>query len=189
MSLLLGLVSCGAEPKWSEQSEIDRVVTRAPGPATLSLVTVINNKSGAGAHSALVINASQRVVWDPAGTWWNPNAPERNDLHFGITDKMLGIYIDYHTRESFDTVVQKLEVSAEVAARAFALASAYGAVPKTQCAVSTGRILRQLPDFAEIPAGYSPKRLMQAFGALPNVETRRFEDIDADDNSGLLPQN
>ncbi|MEM7473287.1 MAG: hypothetical protein AAF340_18210 [Pseudomonadota bacterium] len=188
LALLAVLSACGAEPIWSEQHQIDRVATRAPGPATLTLITVLNNRSGAGAHSALVINGPQRVVWDPAGTWWNPNAPERNDLHFGISDKMLATYVDYHTRESFDTVTQKVVVSDALAARAYALAKGYGAVPKTQCAISTGKILRQLPGFEAMPVGYAPKRLMQAFGALPNVETRRFEDGDADDNSGLLPQ-
>lgn len=182
-----GLAGCGAEPIWSEQPEINRVATRAPGPAAITLITVLNNKSGAGAHSALVINGPQRVIWDPAGTWWNPDAPERNDLHFGITDAMLATYLDYHTRASFDTVVQKIEVSDALAARAYALASGYGAVPKTQCAVSTGRILRELPGFEQMPVGISPKRLMQAFGDLNGVSRQRLSDDDADDNSGLLP--
>lgn len=35
----------------------------------ISLYTMVNNESGAGAHSALVINASQRVIFDPTGTF------------------------------------------------------------------------------------------------------------------------
>ena len=34
-------------------------------PPRIFLYTLVNNDSGAGAHSVLVINASQRVIFDP----------------------------------------------------------------------------------------------------------------------------
>lgn len=187
MALLLGLAACGAEPIWSEQHEIDRVAFRAAGPAKLTLVTVINNRSGAGGHTGLLINGPQRVMWDPAGTWWNPNAPERNDLHYGMTDRMVDIYVDYHTRETYHTVLQDITVSPEVAAQAMQLAATYGAAGKTQCSYSTSQILSQLQGFESIPVGYFPTKTMAAFGKLPGVSTRKVFDDDADDNSGLLP--
>lgn len=191
--VVLGLVAvatlsaCGAEPVWAPQHEIDRTAYRAPGGAKLTLITVLNKRSGAGAHTALLINANQRVVWDPAGTWWNPDAPERNDLHFGLTDQMVDIYLDYHTRETFDTVLQEIEVSPEVAQQALQLAANYGAVPKAQCSVSTTRILQKLPGFETIPVGYYPAKTMAAFADLPGVVTRRISDDDPDDNSYKLP--
>ena len=187
LALLTGLAACGAEPIWSEQHEIDRVAYRAPGPATLTLLTVINNRSGAGGHTGLLINGSQRVVWDPAGTWWSPNAPERNDLHYGMTDRMVDVYVDYHTRETYHTVIQEIEVSPEVAQKALQLAANYGAVPKTQCSLSTTRILSQLPGFESIPVGYYPTKTMDAFAKLPGVKTRKVYDDDPDDNSSKLP--
>ena len=182
------LTACGAEPIWSEQHEIDRVAYRDAGPTKLTLITVINNRSGAGGHTGLLINGSQRVVWDPAGTWWNPNAPERNDLHYGLTDRMVDIYIDYHTRETYHTVLQEITVSPEVAQKALQLAANYGAVGKSQCSVSTTQILRQLPGFESIPVTYFPKKTMDAFAKLPGVTTRTIYDDDPDDNSGKLPQ-
>ena len=187
LALLAGLAACGAEPIWSEQHEIDRVAFRAPGPAKLTLITVINNRSGAGGHTALLINGPQRVVWDPAGTWWSPNAPERNDLHYGMTDRMVDVYVDYHTRETYRTVLQEITVSPEVAAKAMQLAANYGAVPKTQCSVSTTNILRQLPGFESIPVSYFPTKTMDAFAQLPGVSTRTVRDDDPDDNSAKLP--
>ena len=184
---LAGLAACGAEPIWSEQHEIDRVAFRAPGPAKLTLITVINNRSGSGAHTGLLINGTQRVIWDPAGTWWNPNAPERNDLHYGLTDRMVDIYVDYHTRETFHTVLQEITVSPEVAQKAIQLAANYGAVSKAQCSFSTTNILRQLPGFESIPVSYFPKKTMDAFAKLPGGTTRKVFDDDPDDNSAKLP--
>lgn len=185
--LLLGLAACGAEPIWSEQHEIDRVAYRAPGPAKLTLITVINNRSGAGGHTGLLINGSQRVVWDPAGTWWSPNAPERNDLHYGMTDRMVQVYVDYHTRETYHTVLQEVTVAPEVAQMATRLAANYGAAGKAQCSYSTSQILSQLPGFESIPVSYFPTKTMAAFAKLPGVKTRKVYDDDPDDNSGLLP--
>ena len=186
--LVASLAACGAEPIWSEQHEIDAVAYRAPGPAKLTLITVVNNRSGGGAHTGLLINASQRVVWDPAGTWWSPNAPERNDLHYGMTDRMVDVYVDYHTRETFHTVLQEITVSPEVAEMAFRLAAETGAVPKAMCAISTANILKQLPGFENFPVSYFPNSAMEAFAKLPGVVTRKVYDDDPDDNSGLLPQ-
>lgn len=185
--LLAGLAACGAEPIWSEQHEIDRVAYRAPGPAKLTLVTVINTRSGSGGHTGLLINGSQRVVWDPAGTWWNPNAPERNDLHYGMTDRLVGVYVDYHTRATYHTVLQEVVVSPEVAQKAIQLASNFGAVPKANCSLSTSKILSQLPGFETIPVGYFPTKTMEAFAKIPGVKTRTVYDDDPDDNSAKLP--
>lgn len=185
--LLTGLGACGAEPIWSEQHEIDRVAYRAPGPATLTLITVINNRSGAGGHTGLLINGPQRVVWDPAGSWWSPNAPERNDLHYGMTDRMVDVYVDYHTRETYHTVLQEITVSPAVARMAIQLAANTGAVPKAQCGVSTSRILSQLPGFESISVGYFPTKIMDDFAKLPGVKTRKVYDDDPDDNSRKLP--
>jgi len=187
LAMLASLAACGAEPTWSEQHEIDRVAFRAPGPATLTLITVINNRSGAGGHTGLLINGTQRVVWDPAGSWWSPNAPERNDLHYGMTDRMVDVYVDYHTRETYHTVLQEITVPAEVAQKAIMLAANTGAVPKAQCGLSTSRILSQLPGFESIPVGYYPAKIMAAFAKLPGVKTRKVYDDDPDDNTDKLP--
>jgi predicted small lipoprotein YifL len=187
LGLAATLAGCGAEPIWAPDDQVNAAVYRDAGPASLTLITVINNRSGAGGHTGLLINGAQRVVWDPAGTWWNPRAPERNDLHYGMTDRMVDIYVDYHTRETYHTVLQEIEVSPEVAQKALSLAANYGAVPKAYCGLSTSQILQQLPGFESIPTGYLPTKLMDAFAKLPGVVTRKDYDDDPDDNSDKLP--
>ena len=184
--LLFGLTACGAEPIWAPDEQVQSAIYRHPGPKSLSLITVINNRSGAGGHTALVINGSQRVIWDPAGTWWNPKAPERNDLHYGATDRMIQTYIDYHTRETYHTVVHEIDVSAEVAEKALQLAASKGPIPKSACSISTSEILSQLPGFQSVPKSYFPKKIMDAFSALPGVTSEKFFDDDPDDNSDKL---
>lgn len=181
------LAACGAESVWAPEEEIRAKAYSDNGPATLTLITVINNRSGAGAHSGLLINGSQRVIWDPAGTWWNPKAPERNDLHYGMTDRMVDVYIDYHTRETYRTVLQEIQVSPEVAELAIKEAAAYGAVPKAYCSLSTTTILSRLPGFESMKTTFFPVKVMEAFAKLPGVKTRTVYDDDPDDNTAKLP--
>lgn len=182
------LAGCTAEPIWAPDADVVAKRYVHGGPATLTLITVINNRSGSGGHTGLMINADERVIWDPAGTWWSPNSPERNDLHYGITDRLVDVYIDYHTRETYHTVTQEIAVSPQVAAMAKKLAAEYGAVPKAACSLSTSQILSQLPGFEFVGTSYFPNKIMDKFAKLPGVKTQKFYDDDPDDNSGKLPQ-
>ena len=153
---------------------------------TGTLFTVINNRSGSGAHSGLMINGTERIMFDPAGTWNHPRIPERNDVHYGITPRMVDFYIDYHARETFRVVEQTVIVTPEVAEMVAAKAKAYGAVPKAQCARSVTSILSGVPGFESITSTWFPKKLMQDFATLPGVTERIIRDEDADKNHGVL---
>ena len=77
----VALAGCGTalrEDVFAPQSELDRVRYTHPGPSSLTLFTMKNTGSNNGAHSGLMINASERVLWDPAGTFGHPLIPERN---------------------------------------------------------------------------------------------------------------
>ena len=115
MAFTLAACVGGAEPKWAPDDQVAAARFVAGPPTSITLYTVINNRSQAGAHSGLMINASERILFDPAGTWQHPRIPERNDVHFGITDKMVLFYIDYHARETFRVIEQTLPVTPEVA--------------------------------------------------------------------------
>ena len=134
-----GLVACGAEPIWAPDETVAAARYEHSGPTSVTLYTVLSTRSGAGAHVGLLINGSERVLFDPAGTWRHPRLPERNDVHFGITPKMVDFYIDYHARETYDVVEQTIEVSPEVAAMIMQRAMAYGAVPKANCTIALSR--------------------------------------------------
>ncbi|MBK5934506.1 hypothetical protein C8N32_104188 [Rhodovulum imhoffii] len=180
------LVACGAEPVWAPDEAVKVARYRHDGPPEITLYTMISNRTGGGGHSALMVSASERVVFDPAGTWYHRNAPERNDVHHGMKPIFVKFYEDYHARETFHVVKQTRRVTPQVAERALALVRGYGAVPKMMCAQSTSAILRQLPGFESIPVTWYPERVMQAYGQLPGVETVEIFDDDPDDNATKL---
>lgn len=182
----LVLAACGAEPKWAPQEQVDAARFVSEEPTSITLYTVVNKRTGSGAHSAILVNASERVIFDPAGTWYHPKLPERNDVHFGMTDKAIAFYLDYHTRVTYDTIEQKLFVSPEVAELILERVKAYGAVAKAMCTQANSSILRGVPGFESLPQTFYPKKLADAFGRMPGVTTRVITDEDADDNTGVL---
>ncbi len=183
---LLGLAACGAEPTWAPEEQVQAARFVAEGPTYITLYTVVNKGNGSGAHSAILVNGSERVMFDPAGTWTHPKLPERNDVHFGMTDKALAFYIDYHARRTYDVVEQKIYVSPEVAELVLRRVKEYGAVPKSMCTAATSSILRGVPGFESLPSTWYPKKLSDAFTTLPGVATRLITDDDDDSNHGVL---
>lgn len=183
---LLGLAACGAEPKWAPQEQVDAVRYVEGPPTYITLYTVVNKATGSGAHSAILVNASERVIFDPAGTWYHPKLPERNDVTFGMNDKALAFYIDYHTRITYDTIEQKIYVSPEVAEQVLERVKAYGAVAKGFCTIATSGVLRGVPGFENLPSTFFPRQLSKAFGKLPGVTTKVIVDDDSDNNYGVL---
>jgi hypothetical protein len=183
---VLTLAACGAEPKWASDEAVARARYVHGDPPSVTLYTVVSTKDGAGAHTGLLINGAERIMFDPAGTWYHPALPERNDVHFGITPKMLNFYIDYHARETYDVIEQTIVVSPGTAELVAQRAKAYGAVPKAMCANSVSSILRGVPGFESLPQTYFPNKLSEAFAKLPGVTTRKITDDDADNNHGVL---
>lgn len=187
IALPLLLAACGAESVWAPDEAVAAAAYRPAGEApSITLYTAINNRSEEGGHSSLMINASQRVVFDPAGTWWHRTVPERNDVLYGMTPQMERFYLDYHARVTYRVVEQKIIVSPEVAEMALQLVEANGAVPKAMCANSVSGILSQLPGFESISRTYYPRKISNQFTQLPGVQTRTYFDDDADDNSARL---
>jgi len=183
---LVSLAGCVGDPVWAPEVDVQRALYYVEGPSKLTLFTVQSTRNGNGAHTGLMVSDTHRALFDPAGTFYFPGAPERNDVHFGMSDRVVAVYIDYHARETYDVVIQEVEVSADVARQAMAAIQAYGAVPKAQCGLSTSRILSQIPGFESIPVTWSPNRVSEAFAQLPGATYRRVTDDDADTNHGVL---
>lgn len=180
------LSGCAGESVWAPEEDVQRVAYRHDGPPRLSLYTMLNNSTGAGAHTALMVNGSQRVIFDPAGTFNQSRVvPERNDVLFGITPQVEDVYTRYHARETFRVKVQKLDVSPEVARQAEIAIMNYGAVPQAMCANSTSDILADIFP-GQIRQTWSPRKLADQFAQLPDVNERVLREYDSDDNSKVL---
>ena len=171
---LLVLAGCSADHKWASDEEVARAAYSPGPPASLTVITSINTRSGEGAHSALLINGSQRVLYDPAGSWELPQgfAPERNDLHYGMTQPVLDSYLTFQSSTVFQVVAQTIEVPKSVADQAMAAAIKEGAANKAFCTNSVSTVLGQLPGFESIKTVYFPKQLMREIAKLPGVTER-----------------
>jgi len=190
MIAFLGLAACSADPVWAPDEDVERARYSTSGPPTLTLFTVVNVDSGNGGHSALLISApSERVLFDPSGSFTHPRLPERNDVIHGMTDNAVDFYIDYHSRKSWRVVRQDLAVSAGVAEMALRLAKDYGAVPNAFCANSITGILRKLPGFGTVKTTMFPEHLMANFAKFEGVVTQEYHDDDPDNNGYILARN
>ena len=177
----LALAACGATPHWSTSDFIKRVAYRDPGPAYLTLFTMKNVETDNGAHTGLMINASQRVIFDAAGTFGHESIPERNDVHYGITPQVAEFYVSYHARSTYYLLIQKKIVPDAVAERAKVLVEENGAVPKSFCTNHTSRAIAQLPGFEAVRTSFFPDTLARQFGALPGVKTSVHRENDSAD--------
>ena len=184
---VLMLAGCAAESVWAPDEMVERLTYRHEGPPRITLFTMINNNSGAGAHTSLMVNGSQRVIFDPAGSFKHPTVPERNDVIFGVTPGLADGYTRYHARETFHVRVQTLDVSPEVAEGILRAVMSYGAVPSAQCALSTSTILAEFFP-GQIKRGWYPKKLSEDFERISGVRRRTLREYDSDDNSRVLEE-
>ncbi|MDF1620853.1 hypothetical protein [Pseudothioclava nitratireducens] len=183
----LFLAGCeGGKYVWASDEELQRAAFSTSEPPSVTLYTVVSRRTGNGGHSGLMINGTQRVMFDPSGTWYHPFVPERNDVHYGITERFRKFYIDYHARETFDVIEQTVPVSMQTAELLRAKVQAYGPVGQMYCANSVSDILSDTPGFSPIKRTFFPMKLSEAFGQLPGASFKRYEDGDPDNNHGVL---
>lgn len=177
---LMSLVACTADHKWASDAEVSRARYVDPNPASITLFTSINTRTTSGVHSALLINGTERVLYDPAGSWEQPAAPEREDMHYGMTPQMLANYADFQGTAPFELIEQTIFVTPEVAEMVRQNAIAHGSANKAACSNAIGQILRPVPGFESLPPTLFPKKMSVAFGQLPGVQTRTLTNLDGD---------
>lgn len=187
LTLLLGLAACAGEPVWAPDEAVAKARYSSSNPPTLTLFTVINVNSGNGGHAALMVDApSERVLFDPAGSFKHPRLPERNDVVHGMSDAAVDFYINYHSRTSWRVIKLDLVVPAAVAEQARVLVQNNGAVGSAYCANSISSILRQLPGFESIRVTMFPENLMAQFERYQGVTRSEYHDDDPDINGEIL---
>ncbi|APG48415.1 hypothetical protein [Phaeobacter porticola] len=185
------MTACAAQQQPNaDDATLQRVAYRDSGPPSLTLYTMINNRTGKGAHTSLMINASERVIFDPAGSFYADVVPERDDVLYGITPGVEKAYRGSHARSTHHVVVQTVEVTPEQAQRAYQLVTRNGRVPGAFCANATASILKKIPGFETIDVTFYPGKLSEQFATLPGVTTRSYRENDsADLKEGLAKNN
>lgn len=172
---LLSLAACGAESVWAPDEAVEAVRYRHDGPPRLTLFTMKAISTGAGTHTALMINApEERIIFDPSGPFKASNMVERNDVLHGATPDFERKFIASYTQKRYYFTTQELDVSPEVAQQAYRLAITNGAVPNAQCATSTANLLNKLPGMEFIKPAMSPVKLQNQFAQVPGVRAQTF---------------
>jgi uncharacterized protein YcfL len=161
-------------------------VYRHDGPPRLTLFTMINNRTGCGAHSSLMVNGSQRVIFDPAGSFRKGGIVTRDDVVYDVTPGLADVYTRFHARKTYHVVVQEVDVTPEVAEAALQLVMARGEVADAMCANSTSEILSKLPGFEGISRTWYPKNLSEQFSEIPGATRSELYEYDDGDRFKAL---
>lgn len=172
------LAGCSEKGKESPSEAIQSAVFVNTGQPKLTLITMVNNRTGAGAHSSLLVEGSQTVLFDPAGSFEHERVPERGDVLYGMNPSWVRFYKSAHARSTFHVVSQELDVTPQQAAHALQLVQENGPVPSALCASATSGLLRQVSGFQSIKRGFSPIKLMDQMSEIPGVRTTRLYEDD-----------
>ena len=156
----------------------------------MTLITVINNRSGQGAHTALMVNAAERVIFDPAGSFYADVVPERQDVLYGVTPAVFQAYRSAHARETFRVETQEIPLTPQQADIAYQLVTTNGRVSGAFCANSTSGILQQIPGFEQVKVTFFPVKLQSQLAEISGVVTEVYRENDsADLQDGLVRGN
>lgn len=162
--------------------EIARAIYVSPEEPSVTLVSMVNARSGRSAHSGLLINGSQQVLYDPAGTFTHPDLPRAGDIHYGMTPRFTDYYERYHARFDYFVEVQHVPVTRAEADQIIANAIARGQSLKMECALTTASVLRPVSPFTDVRTTFFPESLRKDFASLPGVETRYVYEDDIGQN-------
>jgi hypothetical protein len=141
----------------------------SPEPPSVTLMSMVNEKSGKSEHAGLLINGSQRVLYDPAGTFTHPDLPRAGDVHYGMTPRYVDYYERYHARFDYFVEAQKVEIIREAADRLIANSQAEGQRMKMTCSLAAADVLRPVPPFTHVRSSIFPEALRRDFEAIPGV--------------------
>ena len=177
--IVLGMVSACAEHIVSDPATVAAVRYKSDEPPYVELVTMVKKSTGKGAHSALIINASERVIFDPAGTFQHEELAEVEDVHHGATDRLVSYYQRYHARFSHFVHVQRVYLDPQTAERLLRRAQSNGAVGKMFCSNETAQVLKTVPQFSNFRTSMFPELLRVDMAKVPNViDSYVYEDDD-----------
>ena len=165
--------------------EIQAAAYVSPLPHSITLLTMVKASGVFGEHSGILINASQQVLYDPAGTFRHSTSPNARDVNYGMHPAMVDYYKSYHARYGYYVVAQEIQVSPEIAELVFQRAIAQGETAKLRCGIAVSSVLNGLPMFTDIPTTYYPGKIMDSFAEVPNVSTTYvYEDDDGQNLDG-----
>jgi hypothetical protein len=163
--------------------EIARARYVSPDPPSVTLLSMVNSGTGRSAHAALLINGSQQVLYDPAGTFTHPELPRAGDVHYGMTPRYVDYYERYHARADHFVQAQKVYVDRATADQVIANAQAEGQQLKMQCALAVADVIDPVPPFQNVRKSVFPEGAREDFARIAGVETHYVYETDIGKNN------
>lgn len=155
----------------------------SPEAPSVTLMSMVNESSGRSEHAGLLINGSQQVLYDPAGTFTHPDLPRAGDIHYGMTPKFVDYYQRYHARFGYFVEISKVPVSRAAADQLIANAQAEGQQMKMMCSLAAADVLRGVPPFDGVTKSIFPEGLRRDFERLPGVSATYVYESDIGQNN------
>jgi len=178
LAAVAALSGCIRNPDFQPPEQMAALAVPNRGPTELVLYTVINRNTGAGAHTALGVNASERVLFDPAGSFKAGDVVRSGDVLYGFTPPVEEAFSSQHARTAYLVNKVTIPVSREVAQMALQKVKTNGPVGAAHCAQSTSSILTTLPGFQSIKPTYYPVDLEKQFKAVPGAQMSQIVEND-----------
>ena len=181
--ILAALLVSGCEMyRAAEPQQIESARYVSDAPPSVTLMSMVNSRTNRSAHSALLINGSEQVIYDPAGTFQHPDLPRRGDVHYGITPRFLDYYERYHARFSYYVHTQTVPVSLSTANQVLANVEARGRTPKMFCAEAVTASLKPVPPFTDVGITLFPEGVREDFAKIAGVENGYVREVDVGKN-------
>ena len=183
LAALLAATLSGCEfytPATPEETSRARYVST--DPPSITLMSMVDARSGSSAHSGVLINGSQQVLFDPAGTFTHPDLPRSGDIHYGMTPRFVDYYERYHARAGYFVETQRVPVTKAQADQIYANALARGQSMKMECGLAVSGVLQPVPPFTDVGTALFPESIREDFATIPGVETRRIYENDTGQN-------
>lgn len=162
----------------ADPAEVAAAAYASGAPPSVTLISMVNNRNQRSAHSALLINGSQRVLYDPAGTFTHPDLPRAGDVHYGMTDRFVSYYERYHARFSHHVHSQEVPVGRATADTVLTRAQGQGRTAKLHCALAVAAVLQPVEPFGHVRSSYFPEVLREDFARIAGVRDAFVHDSD-----------
>ena len=147
-------------------------------------MSMVNEKSGKSAHAGLLINGSQQVLYDPAGTFTHPDLPRKGDVHYGMTPRYVDYYERYHARFDYFVEAQKVPVTRADADQLIANAQAAGPADEDDLlARHRRRAAAGAAVHRRAGTSFFPEALRRDFEKIPGVEDSYVYENDVGQNN------
>lgn len=182
LAAVLALAGCEIYTPASPD-EIARARYVSSEPPSITLMSMVNARSGKSAHAGLLINGSEQVLFDPAGTFTHPALPRAGDVHYGMTPRYVDYYERYHARFDYYVEAERVPVTRAEADAILASARAHGKSMKMTCALAIADVLTPIPRFSDAPSSVYPEALRAWFAGLPGVDIHYVTDSDVGKNN------